>query len=73
MVTLRPGIFSGFDNIVCGFSTIIDEGAEAPFYFNQSLSVGDDRRKSFIKQEKMGKESEDKTGKLCNTETSSRR
>ncbi len=45
MVTLKPGIFAGFDNIVCGFSTIIDEGAEPPFYFNQSLSVGDDEEK----------------------------
>ncbi|GAB1350544.1 peptidoglycan editing factor PgeF [Ignavibacteriales bacterium] len=45
MVTLKPGIFAGFDNIVCGFSTIIDEGAEAPYFFNQSLSVGDDEAK----------------------------
>lgn len=45
MVTLKPAIFTGFDNIICGFSTIIDEGATAPYWFNQSLSVGDDEEK----------------------------
>jgi YfiH family protein len=45
MVTLKPGIFTGFDNIICGFSTIIDDGMEAPYYFNQSLSVGDEEER----------------------------
>jgi conserved hypothetical protein TIGR00726 len=45
VVTLRPAIFEQFDEIICGVSTIIDKNAKPPFWFNQSLSVGDDEKK----------------------------
>jgi YfiH family protein len=39
---IRPYIFNKFPEIVCGFSTKIGLNRKTPFYFNLSLSVGDD-------------------------------
>ncbi len=45
MTILRPYIYRRFDELVFGFSTKIDVNARLPFYFNLSLSVGDDKEK----------------------------
>lgn len=43
MIILRPYIFRRFKELIFGFSTKIDVNARPPFYFNLSLSVGDDK------------------------------
>lgn len=42
MFIIKPYIFNKFPEIVCGFSTKLVLERKAPFYFNLSLSVGDD-------------------------------
>lgn len=44
MFVIKPYIFKRFPEIVCGFSTKIGLDRKAPYYFNLSLSVGDDER-----------------------------
>lgn len=39
---IKPYIFNRFPEIICGFSTKIGLNRKAPYYFNLSLSVGDD-------------------------------
>lgn len=43
MTILRPYIFKRFNELVFGFSTKIGENNLPPFYFNLSLSVGDNK------------------------------
>ncbi|MHB1687576.1 MAG: peptidoglycan editing factor PgeF [Ignavibacteriaceae bacterium] len=43
MLIIKPQIFNKFSGIIFGFNTKIGAGREAPFYFNMSLSVGDDK------------------------------
>lgn len=43
MLFLKPYIFSYYKEIICGFSTKIAAGRTAPFYFNLSFSVGDNK------------------------------
>lgn len=56
MFILKPYIFNRFPELIFGFSTIISENAQPPFYFNLSFSVGDDKiiveknRKDFFEQ-----------------------
>lgn len=45
MVILSSLIFRKYPEIVFGFSTKIDSGSASPYYFNLSLSVGDDAAK----------------------------
>ena len=42
MLILKPYIFSEFENLVFGFSTKFGDDDKPPYYFNLSLSVGDD-------------------------------
>lgn len=55
MLILKPHIFKEFPEITFGFSTKYGDGYEAPYFFNLSLSVDDDRetvlnnRKSFFR------------------------
>ncbi|GIV46183.1 MAG: hypothetical protein KatS3mg036_1001 [Ignavibacterium sp.] len=42
MFVIKPYIFNRFPEIVCGFSTKIGLDRKAPYFFNLSLSVGDD-------------------------------
>lgn len=42
MFIIKPYIFNRFSEIVCGFSTKIGLQRKPPYYFNLSLSVGDD-------------------------------
>lgn len=42
MFIIKPYIFNKFPEVVCGFSTKVGLERKAPFYFNLSLSVGDD-------------------------------
>lgn len=42
MLIIKPYIFKQFPEIICGVSTKIGNFVENPFYFNLSLSVGDD-------------------------------
>jgi YfiH family protein len=44
LFVIKPYIFNRFPEIVCGFSTKIGLNRTAPYYFNLSLSVGDDER-----------------------------
>ncbi len=54
MLILQPHIFNEFPEIIFGFSTKFGPVTEAPYYFNLSLSVDDDKnrvinnRKSFF-------------------------
>ncbi len=43
MLVLQPYIFREFPEIIFGFSTKSGPAGEPPYYFNLSLSVGDDR------------------------------
>jgi polyphenol oxidase len=43
MLILKPYIFNDYKDIICGFSTKIAAGRTAPYYFNLSFSVGDNR------------------------------
>jgi YfiH family protein len=43
MYTLKPYIFEKYPEIVFGFSTKVSSNYKAPYYFNLSYSVGDDR------------------------------
>ncbi len=43
MTIIRSRLLDSFPNIVCGFSTKIGTDCVAPYYFNLSMSVGDDR------------------------------
>lgn len=44
MFIIKPYIFNKFPEIVCGFSTKVGLNRRPPFYFNLSLSVGDDEK-----------------------------
>ncbi len=54
MLVIKPQIFNRYPEIVFGFSTKIGADRKAPYFFNLSLSVGDDKgivnenRKSFF-------------------------
>ena len=43
MLIIKPFIFNTFPEILFGFSTKIGPGAESPYYFNLSYSVGDEK------------------------------
>jgi YfiH family protein len=43
MLIIKPFIFQPYPKIVCGFSTKIGSGINAPYFFNLSYSVGDDK------------------------------
>lgn len=43
MFIIKPYIFNKFPEIVCGFSTKVGLNRKAPYFFNLSLSVGDDK------------------------------
>ncbi|MCU7495852.1 MAG: peptidoglycan editing factor PgeF [Ignavibacteria bacterium] len=45
MVVLQSLIFRKYPEIVFGFSTKISSGAISPYFFNMSLSVGDDPKR----------------------------
>ena len=56
MLIIKPSIFQQYPEIVCGFSTKIGLKRNAPYFFNLSYSVGDEkeivdnnRREFFIK------------------------
>ncbi len=44
MFVIKPYIFNKFREIVCGFSTKVGLNRKPPFYFNLSLSVGDNEK-----------------------------
>jgi hypothetical protein len=56
MLIIKPFIFQQYPEIVCGFSTKIGLKKNAPYFFNLSYSVGDDKeivdnnRKEFFKE-----------------------
>jgi YfiH family protein len=43
MLVLKPHIFSRYPEIISGVSTKIGAGRSAPYFFNMSFSVGDDK------------------------------
>ncbi len=43
MIIIKPQIFNNNPEIIFGFSTKMGAGRKAPFNFNMSLSVGDDK------------------------------
>lgn len=43
MLTIKPFVFQQYPEIVCGFSTKIGLKKNAPYFFNLSYSVGDDK------------------------------
>ena len=44
MFILKPYIFNSYPEIIFGFSTKISDDVKAPYYFNLSYSVGDDKK-----------------------------
>ena len=52
MLKLRPHIFKEFPELIFGFSTKFGENEKPPYYFNLSLSVGDERDKVLGNREK---------------------
>ena len=51
MEILQAKIFQNYPEIIFGFSTKIGLNRKEPFYFNLSLSVGDDR--NIVKENRM--------------------
>ncbi|MBK9098275.1 MAG: peptidoglycan editing factor PgeF [bacterium] len=45
MLIIKPSVFNQFPEIIFGFSTRYGQDSEAPYYFNLSFSVGDDKEK----------------------------
>jgi len=43
MLIINPFIFQPYPEIVCGFSTKVGSGRNAPYFFNLSYSVGDEK------------------------------
>jgi YfiH family protein len=43
MIVIKPFIFNSYPEIIFGFSTKKDQNTSAPYYFNLSYSVGDDK------------------------------